>query len=100
VNNCVLNGVRTALSESSSICSDIREISETEVMKSTSCTFDDPFDSIEESWHHVSSLLNMYTWQINSVFVCYVFVDVLQRNKMSGPKECLYYKGNGVGYNH
>lgn len=59
VNNCVLNGVSTALSESSSICSDLKEVSETEVMNSISCTFDDPFDFIEESWHHVSSLLNM-----------------------------------------
>ncbi len=73
MNNCVLNGVRTALSESSSICSDLKEVSETEDMNSISHTFDDSFDFIEESWHHVSSLLNM--WQINSVFMCYSVVD-------------------------
>ncbi len=73
MNNCVLNGVRTALSESSSICSDLKEVSETEDMNSISHTFDDSFDFIEESWHHVSSLLNM--WQINLVFMCYSVVD-------------------------
>lgn len=81
MHKCVLNGVSTALSESSSICSDLWEISETEVMNSNSCTFDDPSDSIEESWHHVSILLNMSMWKINSVFVCYVFVDYFKEIK-------------------
>ncbi|XP_016125816.1 anoctamin-1-like isoform X1 [Sinocyclocheilus grahami] len=57
VNNCVLNGVSTALSESSSICSDLKEVSEIEVMNSISCTFDDPFDFTEESWYHCDSML-------------------------------------------
>uniref|UniRef100_A0A8C1KYD5 Anoctamin n=1 Tax=Cyprinus carpio TaxID=7962 RepID=A0A8C1KYD5_CYPCA len=56
VNNCFLNGVSTALSESSSICSDIKEASEIEFMNSISCTFD-PFDFIEESWQHCDNML-------------------------------------------
>lgn len=59
MNNCVLNGVSAALSESSSIYSDLKEVSEIEVMNSITCTFDDPVDFSEESWHHVSNLLNM-----------------------------------------
>lgn len=99
MHNCVLNGISTALSESSSICSDIREISETEVMNSIRCTFDDPFDSTEESWHHVSSLLNMSMWQINLLFVCYVYVVYLKEIKCQGLKDAYINRGKGVGYN-
>ncbi|XP_059360793.1 anoctamin-1-like isoform X2 [Carassius carassius] len=57
VHSCVLNGVSTALSESSSIWSDLKELSEIEVMSSISCTFDDPFDFSEESWDQCDNML-------------------------------------------
>ncbi|XP_052439146.1 anoctamin-1 isoform X2 [Carassius gibelio] len=57
VHSCVLNGVSTALSESSSIWSELKELSEIEVMNSISCTFDDPFDFSEESWDQCDNML-------------------------------------------
>ncbi|TRY65399.1 hypothetical protein DNTS_023144 [Danionella cerebrum] len=47
-----MRGARTALSESSSICSDLREIPDSDVINSI--TFESSCDFIEESLHHVS----------------------------------------------
>ncbi|XP_009298253.1 anoctamin-2b isoform X2 [Danio rerio] len=79
----VLNGVSTALSESSSVCSDLRDISEIEVMNSISCTFDDSVDFIEESLHHSD---NMLQTSGNKIHVANNMMDMDQ-----DPRKRLYF---------
>ncbi|XP_055046542.2 anoctamin-2b isoform X2 [Misgurnus anguillicaudatus] len=78
---CVVSGVSAALSESSSIYSDLGDVSE--VIDSIGCTFDESFDLIEDPIHHVNNMLHTSD---NKIHVASNLMDMDQ-----DPRKRLYF---------
>ncbi|XP_065121829.1 anoctamin-2b isoform X2 [Paramisgurnus dabryanus] len=78
---CVVSGVSAALSESSSIYSDLVDVSE--VIDSIGCTFDESFDLIEDPLHHVNNMLHTSD---NKIHVASNLMDMDQ-----DPRKRLYF---------
>nr|XP_055046542.1 anoctamin-2b isoform X2 [Misgurnus anguillicaudatus] len=78
---CVVSGVSAALSESSSIYSDLGDVSE--VIDSIGCTFDESFDLIEDPLHHVNNMLHTSD---NKIHVASNLMDMDQ-----DPRKRLYF---------